>query len=86
MGKIDTELQKQGTQTSAFGTPGRINHDSSEFYKGKLYANQIPAEPETWIENPIPVENIDKLYCASSEDMSAIPDSSIHLMVTSTSL
>lgn len=83
MGKTNSESQKQGTQTSAFGTPGRINHDSSEFYKGKLYANQEPPEPETWIENPIPAENLDQLFCASSEQMSEIPDGSIHLMVTS---
>ncbi len=83
MEKPKHESQRQGTQTSAFGTQGRINHDSSEFYKGKLYADQVPPEPETWIENPIPPENLDQLYCASSEKMSKIPDSSIHLMVTS---
>ena len=83
MRRSDSETQREGTKTSAFGTTGRINHDSSEFYKGKLYIDQELPEPETWIENPIPPENIDKLYCASSEQMSEIPDSSIHLMVTS---
>lgn len=83
MRKPNSETQRQGTKTSDFGTIGRINHDSSEFYKGKLYANQKLPAPETWIENPIPPENVDKLYCASSEQMSEIPDSSIHLMVTS---
>ncbi len=83
MEKPKHEAQRQGTQTSAFGTQGKINHNSSEFYKGKLYADQVPPEPETWIENPIPPENLDQLYCASSEKMSEIPDSSIHLMVTS---
>ena len=83
MDKAKHESQSEGTQTSAFGTQGRINHDSSEFYKGKLYADQVPPEPETWIENPISPENLDQLYCASSEKMSEIPDSSIHLMVTS---
>ena len=83
MDKTNSESQRQGTQTSAFGTSGRINHDSSEFYKGKLYANQDPPKPETWIENPIPAVNLDQLYCSSSEQMSEIPDGSIHLMVTS---
>ena len=83
MSKPNTETQKQGTKTSAFGTVGRINHDSTEFYKGKLYANQEPTKPETWIENHIPPENLDQLYCSSSEKMSEIPDSSIHLMITS---
>ena len=83
MGKSNSESQKQGTQTSSFGTPGRINHDSSEFYKGKLYAEQEILEPDNWIENAIPPESLDQLYCVSSEEMSTIPDASIHLMVTS---
>lgn len=83
MHETNSKSQRKGTKTSAFGTIGRINHDSTEFYKGKLYANQEPPEPETWIENAIPSENLDKLYCASSEQMSEIPDSSVHLMVTS---
>ena len=77
------ESRKGGTQTSAFGTTGRINHDASEFYGSKLYADQEIPEPDTWTENPIPLENLNRLYCASSTDMSEIPDESIHLMVTS---
>lgn len=83
MREPNRETQRNGTKTSAFGTSGRINHDSTEFYKGKLYANQKPPEPEKWIENTIPPENLDQLYCSSSEKMSEIPDASIHLMVTS---
>ncbi len=83
MVKINKEISNQGTRTSAFGTTGRVNHDSSEFYKGKLYADQGIPEPEIWEENPIPAESLDQLYCASSEQMSQIPDSSIHLMITS---
>ncbi len=30
--------RQNGTETSAFGTNGRINHDSSKFYNSKLYA------------------------------------------------
>ena len=82
-GKNNSDLRKKGTQTSAFGTAGKINHDASEFYGSKLYADQEPPEPETWIETPIPTESLNQLYCASSEQMSEIPDSSIHLMVTS---
>ncbi|RKU27158.1 SAM-dependent methyltransferase [Candidatus Poribacteria bacterium] len=83
MNKTGSDIQKHGTSTSAFGTTGRINHDSSEFYKGKLYADQELPEPDEWIENTIPNENLNKLYCTSSENMSDIPESSIHLMVTS---
>ncbi|MDE0553300.1 MAG: site-specific DNA-methyltransferase [Candidatus Poribacteria bacterium] len=81
--KHNSESRKYGTQTSAFGTRGRINHDASEFYGSKLYANQELPEPDTWTENPIPVKNLNQLYCASSANMSEIPDESIHLMVTS---
>lgn len=83
MDKTDSDTERKGTQTSAFGTTGRINHDSSEFYRGKLYADQELPEPDEWIENTIPDEQLNSLYCISSENMSDIPDSSIHLMVTS---
>ena len=81
--KNNSESRKGGTQTSAFGTSGRINHDASAFYGSRLYADQELPEPDRWIENPIPPENLDRLYCASSTQMSEIPDDSIHLMVTS---
>lgn len=81
--KDGLESRKGGTRTSAFGTPGRINHDASAFYGSRLYADQEFPEPDNWVENPIPVENLNRLYCASSTDMSAIPDDSVHLMVTS---
>lgn len=29
--------KRTGTETSSFGTPGRINHDSTKFYKSRLY-------------------------------------------------
>ena len=28
----------KGTESSAFGTRGRINHDSTKFYNTKLYS------------------------------------------------
>ena len=71
-----TELKhrRNGTKTSSFGTPGRINHDSSEFYDSKLYAGKKPLETIKIIENHIPDENLDKIYCKSSEIMDDIPD------------
>ncbi len=83
MEKTDSDTERKGTQTSAFGSTERINHDSSEFYKGKLYADKEIPEPDEWIENTISDEQLNRLYCTSSENMSDIPDSSIHLMVTS---
>ncbi|MEM3860392.1 MAG: site-specific DNA-methyltransferase [Candidatus Micrarchaeaceae archaeon] len=34
-------------------------------------------------ENPLPESSLDKIFCKSSEKMTELPDSSIHLMVTS---
>ncbi len=80
---VDSGYKRNGTKTSSFGTPGRINHDSSEFYNSKLYADKKPPSYVKFIENPISAENLDKIYCKSSEMMDDIPDYSVHLMVTS---
>lgn len=79
----NTTSKREGTKTSSFGTKGRINHDSSEFYNSRLYTDIIPSNNVKYIENKIPPENIDKIYCKSSEKMNEIPDLSVHLMVTS---
>jgi len=36
-----------------------------------------------FIENPVLKENLDKVFCKSSEHMDELPDNSVHLMVTS---
>jgi len=76
--------KRNGTKTSSFGSPGRMNHDSSEFYNSRLYEG-LPTEKREvkFIENKIPEENINKIFCKSSERMEELPDNSIHLMVTS---
>ena len=81
--KMANNRTKRGTKTSSFGSPGRIGHDSSSFYNSKLYADRKPPEKVRVIENPIPAEQLDKIYCKSSETMNEIPDYSLHLMVTS---
>lgn len=75
--------RRNGTKTSSFGAPGRIGHDSSEFYNSKLYSDKKIPEKVKFIEKPIPTEKLDRVYCKSSEAMNEIPDYSIHLMVTS---
>ena len=35
----EKKYNRKGTKTSSFGTSGRINHDSSEFYNSNLYKN-----------------------------------------------
>lgn len=75
--------KRKATKTSSFGTPGRFSHDSSEFYNSKLYSNTKPLKKVEYIENSIPAENLNRLYCKSSEAMDEIPDHGLHLMITS---
>ncbi len=75
--------KKKGTKTSAFGSPGRIGHDSTSFYASRLYEG-LPKEKITkYVEAPIPSEFLDRIFCKSSEKMEELPDNAIHLMVTS---
>jgi modification methylase len=74
---------KKKTRTSAFGTPGHISHDSSSFYASKLYS-QMPQEQKVeYVEKSISEKHLNRIFCKSSEEMSELPDNSIHLMVTS---
>ena len=75
--------RKKGTQTSSFGVPGRIGHDSSKFYKSRLYEGQGVKMPAQYIEHVIDTASLDRVFCKSSEIMDEIQDCSIHLMVTS---
>jgi len=80
---MNNNFKRNGTKTSVFGTPGRINHDSSNFYNSKLYEDTKVPNNVKYIENSIATESVNKIYCKSSEVMNEIPDYSIHLMVTS---
>lgn len=75
--------RKQGTKTSSFGTNGRINHDSSQFYNSRLYEGLAKTEKIEYIENEIPQKFINNIFCKSSEKMDELPDNSVHLMITS---
>lgn len=79
----DKNHNRSSTSTSSFGSPGRVSHDASSFYNSKLYESQPQAQDVPYLENPIPPEVLDSIYCSSSENMVELPDSSIHLMVTS---
>src|SRR4030066_1097310 len=71
------------TTTSSFGSPGRESHDSAPFYAGRLYRDQPQESPADFVENPVPAEYLERIFCCSAENMSELPDGSIHLMVTS---
>jgi DNA modification methylase len=75
--------KKRGTQTSAFGSPGRVSHDSTAFYSSRLYRELTMEKKVQYVENAVPPEVLDIILCKSSESMEEVPDSSVHLMVTS---
>lgn len=75
--------KKNKTETSSFGAPGRINHDSTRFYGSRLYEGLGKGAPGEYIENSVPAEHLNRIFCASSERMKELPDCSVHLMVTS---
>ena len=71
------------TETQSFGVSKREGHDSSKFYKRKIHNNSTNNDSNEKIENAITQDNLNKIFCKSSETMEEIPDSSIHLMITS---
>jgi DNA modification methylase len=80
---MEFDKRRKGTKTSSFGSPGRIGHDSTPFYTSRLYEGLPKEELVKYIENPIPSESLDKIFCKSSERMEELADNSVHLMVTS---
>jgi len=83
MEKRFSAQRRSGTKTSSFGTPGRINHDSTKFYNSRMYEGLTESNEVKYIENKIPEKNLEKIFCKSSEKMEELPDNSIHLMITS---
>lgn len=81
---MSEETPKRSTETSAFGTSGRISHDASRFYNSRLYEGvQGEREKAGHAENILPEGARNRLFCKSSERMEELPDNSVHLMVTS---
>lgn len=75
--------QRTGTETSSFGTQGRINHNSEQFYNSKLYKELNLQNPVNMEVNEVPVQYINQFICGSAENMKELPNNSIHLMITS---
>lgn len=74
------------TRTSVFGVPGRVSHDSTPFYSRRLYSEspRPSASPEDFTENTVPPEFLDKVILGDAREvLKKLPDSSVHLMVTS---
>ncbi len=75
--------KRKKTETSSFGTSGRISHDSSRFYDSRMH--EQPARLFTHLkgEDQVPPEHLNRIFCKSSEKMTELPDCSVHLMITS---
>lgn len=70
------------TSTQSFGVSKREGHDSSSFYRRKLYTAPV-RDKEAETINQAPLHVLDRIFAHSSEDMSELPDNSVALMVTS---
>lgn len=80
---VNLKRRRKGTKTSRFGVSKRESHDSSEFYNSRLYQDLKLKFIKGEIENKIDESVLDKIFCKDSRSMDEIPDSSVHLMVTS---
>lgn len=75
--------KRTGTEMKSFGTSSRIGYNSDKFYARKLYSDVAVTDSKEYIENSIPLQHIDRIFCQDSRKMDQLPDSSVHLMITS---
>lgn len=73
---------RKKTETSDFGVSRREGHDSSKFYRRRLYEDS-KRESTGAVANAVPAQWVDRVLCKSSERMEELPDSCIQLVVTS---
>ena len=71
------------TRTQKFGSSRREGHDSTPFYRGRLYTGERPAPKATAAENPLPASLRNQVFAKDARHMEELPDRSVHLMVTS---
>ena len=76
-------MKRRPTRSSAFGSPGRVSHDSSAFYNARLYGDLQPSGARSVPEAPVPADVVDRIVPHTSEDMAELPAGCAHLMVTS---
>ena len=73
----------QHTRTSPFGSAGRVSHNAEPFYASRLYTGQPQEQAQEYSETPLPPQAVNAIFCQSCTAMDALPDHSVHLMVTS---
>ena len=71
------------TKMQGFGTVERAGYNSDKFYQRKIYPDQLAEPTGVQTEQSISAEVLNKIFSHSSEQMSELPDNSVHLMVTS---
>lgn len=84
------------TSMNGFGGTARVNHNSSKFYARRLFEDNVKAIASEGVKicdnallfNQPEVHNklgkhLNTVLCKDSTNLSIIPDSSVHLMVTS---
>lgn len=82
--KTQSKQQNEKTRTSSFGSSKRIGHDSSDFYKRKIYNDKsLSSKSLETSSNQVESKFLNQVHCHSSEDMHELPDQSVHLVVTS---
>ncbi|MHA1196163.1 MAG: DNA-methyltransferase [Promethearchaeota archaeon] len=76
---------KKRSTTSTFGVSKRESHDSSQFYKSKLYSGIPKPKNVEYIDNSsqISTDVLDHVILGDSRNMKELPDCSVHLVVTS---
>ena len=74
--------RRRSTSTSEFGISKREGHDSSRYYDTNMYRS-IPREQDTGPARSFPDNLRNIIIHGDAQDMSQIPDNSVHLMVTS---
>jgi len=85
---VSQARKRISAEPRAFGVSKRESHDSSKFYGRKLYTQSTTNNGQSngdrkYKENSIEPQNLNRLFCKSSEKMDELPENSVHLMVTS---
>ena len=66
-----------------FGFASRVSYDSKEFYARALYTESNGATDKAATEYPVDSDVTNNIFCQDSRKMHQLPDSSVHLMITS---
>lgn len=75
--------KRKENKMKSFGVAPRVGYDSAGFYAREMYSHRRDNGKSLAIENPIPHDVLDTIYCQDSRGMHQLPDNSVHLMVTS---